>query len=198
VIDRDALRALLAQVDARLEAPLEVLIVGGAALLALCEDAQATRDIDAFASADLGAFRSALDRAVSERALAPVDFNARSSMFEALLPDSWERRVVWSPALSTRHIRLGTPSPADLAVMKTYRYSAKDAVDIARLAALPDFDFVAFRRGFLEVLPRAPGAPRYHAQSFAMAWNALRPSEPVELDDLLAGEGGSRRPRRKR
>jgi hypothetical protein len=186
MIDRDGLRDTLARVDSHLASPVDLLLVGGAAMLALCEDAQATRDLDAFPGPGLAAFRRGLAEAVQRGALAPLDLNDRSRMFESLLPEGWEERVRVCGQLSTRRIRLCTPSPEDLAVMKVFRYRAKDAEDIARLAALPDFDFPAFRRGFELVLPIATGDPRYHAQSFCLAWNALRPGQPLSVEALLA------------
>lgn len=185
MIDRDQLATLLARLDSHLDHPVDLLLVGGAAVLVLCEDATATRDLDAFPTEDLAAIERALAEVVEQDGLGPVDLNRRSTGFESFLPEDWEKRVRWSERLSTQHIRLGTPCPEDLAVMKLFRYASKDAIDIARLASLPDFDFEAFRRRFLRVLPVAIGDQRYHAQSFALAWNALRPGKPVEVDALL-------------
>jgi hypothetical protein len=188
LISRDDLAAALARADGRLEEPAELLLVGGAALLVLCPDAVATKDLDAFPTESLGRIAQALAGAARETGA--IDIDTASRGFEIYLPDDWQERLRTSAELSTRMIRVLTPAPEDLAVMKVFRFAAKDAEDIARLAGLAEFDREAFLRRFLAVLPAAVGEPRWHSQSFTLIWNALYPDRPLDPDALLGSVEG--------
>ena len=183
LITRDGLKVLLAQLDRLVDAPVELLLVGGAAVLVHSTEGVATKDLDAFPTESLWRLQDALE-AHSEEA-PNVDLNTTSAGFETYLPQAWEERIQLSDEFSTQRIRVFTPSPEDLAVMKLFRYVAKDAEDIARLASGASFDPAAFRSRFLSTLPVAIGQPRVHAQSFALVWNALYPSEPATIESVL-------------
>jgi hypothetical protein len=188
LISRDDLRVLLAGADGRLQDPAELLLVGGAAVLVLCPDAVATKDLDAFPTDSFRRLAGALrDR---EGEAEGIDINTASCGFESYLPEDWPERIRTSAEFSTAKIRVLTPAPEDLAVMKVFRFVAKDAEDIARLAGLADFDRDAFLRCFLSVLPAAVGEPRWHAQSFVLIWNALYPDRPLETGEVLELAGG--------
>ncbi len=187
LITRDGLKVLLAQLDGLVDAPVELLLVGGAAVLVHSTQGVATKDLDAFPTESLGILQAALE-AHSQPAPA-VDLNTAGSAFESYLPEGWEERVQRSAEFSTQRIRVSTPCPEDLAVMKLFRYVAKDAEDIARLAAGSAFDPAAFRSRVLSTLPVAIGQPRVHAQSFALVWNALYPGEPTTIEAVLEAAG---------
>jgi hypothetical protein len=187
LITRDGLKVLLARLDRLVAEPVELLLVGGAAVLVHSPDGVATRDLDAFPTESLQHLLNALAR--SPEVASTIDLNTSSSAFESYLPEDWVERVQRSAEFSTTRISVLTPSPEDLAVMKVFRYVAKDAEDIARLAALEAFHRVDFLSRFLSVLPIAVGEPRIHAQSFSLVWNQLYTDDPVEIEDLLREAG---------
>ena len=187
LITRDGLKVLLAQLNALVDEPVELLLVGGAAVLVHSTEGVATKDLDAFPTESLRILQAALE--AHSQAAPAVDLNTTSTGFESYLPEGWEGRVQLSDEFSTQRISVFTPSPEDLAVMKLFRYVAKDAEDIARLAAISAFDPAAFRSRFLSTLPVAIGQPRVHAQSFSLMWNALYPSEPATIDSVLEAAG---------
>ncbi len=184
LISRDDLASALARADGRLEGQADLLLVGGAAVLVLCLDAVATKDVDAFPTSSLPRLSEALG--VGGSGSPAIDVNTASRGFEIYLPDDWQKRLRISTEFSTRMIRVLTPALEDLAVMKVFRFAAKDAEDIARLAGLADFDRDEFLRRFLAVLSAAVGEPRWHAQSFCLIWNALYPDRPLDPDGLPA------------
>lgn len=183
LISRDSLNSILKQLDKHLKKEVEIVLVGGGALLVLTPDSTATRDLDAFPTDTLKLVQAALFDLRDK--IGPVDLNIRSAGFESYLPEGWDRRIVLSEEFSGASIKVYTPTPEDLAVMKVFRFNAKDAQDIARLAALSQFKRDEFKKRFLSVLAVAIGEPRWHAQSFSMIWNRLFPDDAIETDDLL-------------
>jgi hypothetical protein len=183
LLGRDDLQAILAGAAARLVEPVDIIVVGGGAMLVLAPEARSTRDIDLLPTAGAEAFRRAVTGAHG------IEVGTAAAAFEVLLPDGWESRLALAVELSGPSLRAFTPAPEDLAVMKLFRFLAKDAEDIRKLAALPGFDRDAFRERFLSTLPTAIGEPRWHAQSFALIWNALYPDDPVEEGAILASAG---------
>jgi hypothetical protein len=183
LISREMLKHILELTDKRLKREVEVLLVGGGALLVLAKNSTATRDLDALPTDTLSFFQDALRKIKGE--IRGIDLNTRSVGFESYLPDGWEERTVLSKDFSTANIKVYTPCPEDLAVMKVFRFSAKDAQDIARLAGLPRFKPSVFKKRFLSVLPAAVGDPRWHAQSFSMIWNSLYPKQSIDTDDVI-------------
>ncbi len=187
LITRDGLRMVMAQLDGLVNDPVELLLVGGAAVLVHSPDGVATRDLDALPTESLQTLLTAL--ASHPEVAATVDLNTASAGFETYLPEDWEDRIERSEDFSTAHISVFTPSSEDLAVMKLFRYVAKDAEDIARLAATELFNAASFKTLFLTVLTTAIGQPRLHAQSFSLVWNELYPDNPVDIDELLKAAG---------
>jgi hypothetical protein len=185
LITYDVLSRLLRGAAEHLDREVDIIIVGGSAVLAWCPHGTATRDIDAMRTEGTGAFIKAVHEWCLAHDEEPVDVNTSADPFEVFFPDDWRDNVRTSDALSTGPLRVHLPRPEDLAVAKVFRFVAKDAEDIARLSALASFDRKVMMTGFLNVLPFAIGNPREHALSFAMAWNRLYPDEPVELENLL-------------
>ncbi len=185
LLTREDIRRLVLGVGPLLPRPVHILVVGGAAVLALCPEGSATRDIDAMRTEDIDVFLDAVRKWSSGEGSRRIDVNTRSDAFEVYFPEDWRERVSVVDDLSTPMVQVLVPSPEDLAIAKVFRFGAKDADDIALLAALPGFDRQRFREGFLNVLPVAIGNKRWHAQSFAMAWNRLWPDSPVDAEDLV-------------
>ncbi len=183
LISRDDLKYLLARLDRVISEQVDLLLVGGSAVLVLCPRAVATKDLDAFPTDSLHHLSRALKNIRTQDET--IDLNTASAAFETYLPDDWQSRIIISAEFSTNSIRVFTPAAEDLAVMKVFRYVAKDAEDIVRLADLGNFHSEDFRSRFLDVLPVTIGDTRRHAQSFCLAWNALYPDRKHEIDEVL-------------
>ena len=69
--------------------------------------------------------------------------------------------------------------------MKAFRYYAKDAQDIKKLAALKRFDLNKFKKRFLQMLPVVIGETEIHAGSFTMIWKKLRPNSNIDTEKVL-------------
>jgi hypothetical protein len=163
------------------------LIVGAAVTLLCADDERQTDDIDTLAG-------SALEIAmqVGARQNPPVNVSARGDMFDNYLPEDWEsrRRQVFPFSPGSHHLRVFVPCPEDLAVMKVFRFLAKDQDDLYRLAHLPDFDRNLFQKSFISVLRFSVGDKRRDALSFAQTWNALFTSEPpLDTDEVMRRAG---------
>ena len=182
-------KAFLRALDRAMPAPdAEITLIGGAAVALLCADEERqTDDIDTLAS-------EALEDAtrVGAQQVPPVNVNARGDMFDNHLPEDWEsrRRQVFPFTPGSHRLRVFVPCPEDLAVMKVFRFLAKDQDDLYRLAQLPGFDRDRFKESFLSVLRFSIGDKRRDAQSFAQAWNALFHDEPrIDTDEVLRRAG---------
>lgn len=143
LLDRKMFKSIIKKLDGRLQEETRLLLVGGSAVVVLCEDAEATKDLDAFPTENLNRI---LDAVKDESSMEFVDINTMSSSFEPYLPEDWESRVLHSSDFSGKYLQIFTPCPEDLAVMKVFRYVAKDAEDIEKLARLKTFDRDAFRK----------------------------------------------------
>lgn len=170
-LDRPTLVRILHSLDRGLDEPADLILVGGAALLLLVDDARVTFDLDALGSPGLARIERVAANLQVDGASVPL--SSRSAMFEGHLPDDWSQRLRWHALPHLQRLRVGTPAPEDLAVMKVFRLLSKDADDILRLAGLAGFDRDLFRRGFESALPSAIGDPRWHAQSFKLVWERL-------------------------
>ena len=188
LIDRVALLITLRQLESWAESELQVVLVGGSAVVALVRDAEATRDVDMLWTDEMRALVERLGPAKWEALAAKLALSLRADPFEVHLPDDWRTRAVRHEDLSVGELSVFTPSLEDLAVMKLLRFNAKDAQDIRRLAEVP-FNRDLFRTLFLRVLPYAIGDLWWHAQSFEMLWNRLYPDSLVEADELMRAAG---------
>jgi hypothetical protein len=177
-LDRAKLLEILQAVDDELLEPANLVMVGGAAVLLLTETARVTMDVDLMGTEGI---EHVIE--VAERQAIRV-FSLRSDAFEIFLPEDWRDRIRWHE-LPFARLAVGTPAPEDLAVMKVFRFLAKDTDDIASLFRSPGFDREAWKSRFIATFPFAIGEPRWHAQSFSMIWSRLVPDEVLELDDLL-------------
>ena len=138
LVTRDELRSALARAAGRLEGTIDIIVAGGGALLVLTPDARATRDVDLLPTPGVAALRQAMSDDGS------IDVNTSVAAFETFLPDGWEGRLLLSEEFSGPSLRVFTPAPEDLAVMKVFRFLAKDAEDIRRLARLEGAEAALF------------------------------------------------------
>jgi hypothetical protein len=156
-------------------------------VVALVPDSEATRDIDLLWTDSLRSLVERLGRPEWDRLATGIALSLRADIFEMNLPEDWQSRARRISDLCFGNLAVFTPAPEDLAVMKMFRFNAKDAQDIQRLAAV-DFDRERFKGSFLAVLPYAIGSRGWHAQSFEMLWNRLWPEVALSAGELLADE----------
>lgn len=187
-IGREELSDLVQKLEQLTGHPLDVVLVGGAGVMALTPQVRPTRDIDILWTDSLLELRAIIGPEAWEGLCSFASLSARSDPFEVYLPNDWEERAVQS-SLSTALVRVLTPCPEDLASMKVFRLLARDADDIQALSLLAGFDRTAFRRAFCATLPFAIGAPSWHAESFGMVWNGLYPEHPVRPESVLIEAG---------
>jgi hypothetical protein len=189
LIDRLELRNRLHRLNAALNHSLDMIIVGGAAVVGLVDDAEATSDIDLIRTIDLDDLGNSLEGQEVLDLARDLGISTASDAFEIHLPESWLERRQELVELGGNHLRVFVPCPEDLAAMKLFRFHAKDAADIEKLSSLPDFDPFLFRSSFLASLAAAIGHSRLHAQSFVMVWNVLMPEQAMDIDQVLAAAG---------
>ena len=170
-MDRRDLERALAHLDVLCPGPVELTLVGGAAVALLVPDTRVTFDLDAMAGPGLPGLLAALAEhdAADER----PPLSTRSDAFELFLPPDWRERRIVHHLSGLRRLTVLTPAPEDLAVMKLFRFHAKDADDIARLSQRPGFDRERLRTAFETTLPGALGDPAWHRQSFQMIWERV-------------------------
>ena len=193
LITYDRLSRVLEGASTNLERSVDILLVGGSAVLVWCPDGTATKDLDAMKTEGIGAFIDAVRRWCLTQGEDLVDVNTRADPFEICFPEEWRDNVHRSSELSSGTLGVHVPRPEDLAVAKVFRFVAKDAEDIRRLSALSLFDRKIFLAGFLNVLPFVIGDPREHALSFAQIWNRLYAGEALDFETLLKRAGLSSR-----
>ena len=186
LITRQNLKKYIQEAQKDIDEPVDIIIVGGAAVLVLCPSGTATRDIDTLSTDNIDSFIKAMKKAATRLEDHPIDVNTRSDPFEIHMPRDWRDHLVLSSEFSTPMIKIITPRPEDLAVAKVFRFQAKDAEDIKKLASLKQFDRSRFLDGFLDVLAVAIGDRHWHAQSFVMAYNGLYKDEHLDEDTLLS------------
>ena len=184
LIDRKALRTYLKQVDDHLTEPVELILIGGAAVLILCENARATHDLDVMPEKGMQQLQRAVNELTRQQKASRIDINTRADPFETCFPPDWRSRLVSVSAFTFKNLKVLVPTPEDLAVSKVFRFFAKDVEDINRLASLPGFDRDIFLSAFRETLSGAVGDARWYAQSFRMLWEHLYPQWTLN-DDLL-------------
>ncbi len=186
LIDSNILHTFILGLDKHLESPIEIVLVGGAAVIVLCSTTivEITKDIDVISTTDSSILAQAIMKAVILDEIPELDINSRVQAFETCLPEDWENRIVKSDIFSSEMVSIFTPCPEDLAISKLFRYHSKDVEDIKLLAQLPTFDRDAFHSRFLRLLPVAIGPLRYHAQSFILLWKALFPHVPINEDEI--------------
>ena len=182
LVDRRSLKAIVRRLDAHLKEEVQIIIAGGSAVVVLCPEAEATKDIDVFPTEELDKIVKLAKSASPDHSF---DINTAVGSFESYLPDDWESHAVHSTEFSGKHIQVFTPCPEDLAVMKVFRYYTKDAQDIQKLAMLKTFNLNRFKKRFLQMLPVVIGNKRTHAGSFAMIWKKLKPKSSIDTDKVL-------------
>jgi hypothetical protein len=155
------LRRILEQIDAALETPTELVIRGGAALLALGFEGRTTVDIDVlpasrFAEADLR-------RACAAAGLAwnPPDKDFPAGDYLEVVP---EQTLVLpvpgpeSPPYNTvfrgRNLTVRTPPAGDIAIGKLKRLDPEDLADIGFLVSRFGLDAAALREAFARLPAR--------------------------------------------
>ena len=174
------------------ELVVDLVVVGGAAVLLLSDSVHVTTDIDVFQTTGLRSFSQLIGIQEWGRLQLELNLSTAADMFATQLPLDWEKRTVMQPGVSTERVRVMTLSPEDLAVMKIFRLNSKDAADIQALATSSHFDPELMRTLFLSALPDVIGRPEWHIQSFLMIWNSLYPDNRISADELVNARPESR------
>ena len=123
----DYLKSVLLAVDEEAElelgcsgAPLEVVVVGGSALMLMeLTNRDVTRDVD------MVEFDSRLKGILARH----PELNSRAFVHMRFLPDGWDERLV-DLRLPTKVVKYYAPSVEDLAIMKLYSARDQDREDL--------------------------------------------------------------------
>jgi hypothetical protein len=151
--EADELRRFLIAVDAALEVPASIVVIGGSALALGYGGTATTSDIDTYES-HLAAIDKAAERARAETGLSiPI----RNSAI-AQLPSHYERRLVrMLPALSNLLVRV--VDAHDLAASKLVRGNEHDRQQLRQLHDLVRLDLATLIERFDDVLEQYVGDP---------------------------------------
>jgi hypothetical protein len=168
--DATLLERFLRAVDEELEAPQDIIIIGGAALSIAYRNSYATRDIDLWSSPE-PVFWEACRRA---RARLHLDIPV-SPAGVAQAPHDFESRLLPVEHLGLKRLKIWVPERHDLAMMKTVRGAANDLEAIREmheeaplaletlLSRFHETDVMGsrgmFRLAFLEVVALLFGEP---------------------------------------
>ncbi len=145
---REQLKEFLAAIDAALDRPAELVVIGGSAAALHYGVARATRDIDTWtnvgpalaAAADEARTATGLDVPLQKSGVAdaPVDFESR---LERVLPD-------------LRRLKVLVPERHDLVLMKAVRCYEHDLATIAEIHAYSPLDADVLVRRFRDEMTR--------------------------------------------
>jgi hypothetical protein len=154
--DATLLKRFLRAVDEELEAPQDIIIIGGAALSIAYRNSYATRDIDLWNSPG-PVFWEACRRARARLRLhIPV-----SPAGVAQAPLDFESRLLPVEHLGLKRLKIWVPERHDLAMMKTVRGAANELETL--LSRFHETEVMGsrgmFRLAFLEVVALLFGEP---------------------------------------
>lgn len=167
----DDIRHTLTELDALLDQPTDLTLIGGAAVALILDDPElVTKDIDAF-----GISRTLLKLA---RTLT-IDIDTAAI---ADLPWNFEDRC--SVALRLPFLEVRVPDPHDLVLSKIMRWSPGDEDHVLRLHTRRALDLETLLVRYLTEMTHAIGDPRHRR------WNLLACIETLfgEVASLRAGE----------
>lgn len=143
----DEVKAALSELDAKLDKPTAMTLIGGAAVAMILDDHDlVTKDIDAF-----GASRSLLKLA---RTL-PIPFDPAAI---ADLPWNFEDRC--AVALQLQHLEVSVPNAHDLTLSKIARWSQSDENHVLLLHARQLLDYETLIVRYRTEMTHAVGDPR--------------------------------------
>ena len=132
------LAAFLREVDRHLDAPCDVVLIGGAVLSLAHRSKYATHDIDVLAAG--AGFEVAVARAqITSADPIPVQF-----ITVADLPWNYEDRLEFLPVVGLSKLKVIRPEKHDLALMKVGRGSRHDFDGL--LSKIFDLDYFVYKR----------------------------------------------------
>jgi hypothetical protein len=153
-MDRSELIAALRDLDAELAEPVDIVIVGGAAMILHFGAARATRDVDVVAvQGNVTAYRNAV-KAVAEARGLPADWVSDAAKgFASVLPEDYRTRI--EPLeLGTTHLHLFVLGRPEQAALKIIALREQDLEDLdLLLPQLTDLD----RRTLVAIMNHVAG-----------------------------------------
>jgi hypothetical protein len=165
-VDAASLRQAFERIDAALESPTELVIRGGAALLALGFEGRTTVDIDVlpasrFVEADLRRACEATGLAWNppDKDFPPGDYMEVVPEQTLVLPIPGSGGPPYDTVFRGRLLTVRTPPAADLVVGKLKRLDPEDVADIQFLVTRYGLDEAAVREAFSRLPARFRGDP---------------------------------------
>jgi len=149
---KDELLRFLDDVDAELEAPADLVVIGGAAAAIAYDVARATRDIDSWSALD-GALSKALERA---RAQSPLDIPVEHAAV-ADAPWEFESRLLQLDPERWSKLRVHVPERHDLVLMKCVRGYEHDLETAASIHQRHGLDLDTLIQRYLEEMSHIVG-----------------------------------------
>ncbi|MBS1124848.1 MAG: hypothetical protein H6Q90_7076 [Deltaproteobacteria bacterium] len=163
--DATAIEATLAAIDAALAAPVEITILGGAAVALHTHDAGvATKDIDTWQLGSIAATRLAAAAAKSQIEIGPASIADLPYEFES-------RRQRILPSLIRLSVYL--PEIHDLALSKMLRWSDGDERHLQVLHANSPLDASVLVERYMAEMQHAIGDHRRHRQHLILCIESL-------------------------
>lgn len=154
-----------AAIDAALDQPLKIIVIGGAAVALVTRDASiATKDVDSW---QLGVAEHERLRA----ACAGIDLEIGPATV-AEMPWNFEDRIVRILPELVR-LQVSTPEPHDLALSKILRWYDGDEHQIRHLHAHRPLDPNVLVDRFRDEITHVTGVPRRHRENLIAAIDAL-------------------------
>ncbi len=130
--------------DREIEAPAQLVVGGGAAMVLAYDHPLATEDVDAFAAKGglrIAELAEAARAVAAELDAAPDWLNAHFETFTGVLPDGYGERL--RPVFRGARLRVDALGPEDLLIMKCFAGRDKDRPHARRLVHLAsDLDLV--------------------------------------------------------
>lgn len=132
-MDKGDIVEALREVDRRLSAPCDVLLIGGAAMILHFGAGRATRDVDGvLLRGDVGALRRAVAAVAGERGLPEDWLSDAAKGFADILPSDFWERVTPLP-LAFERLRLFVLGRAEQVAMKVLALREQDLEDLELL-----------------------------------------------------------------
>jgi hypothetical protein len=179
----EMVRFLLA-LDAELDGPVRVTIIGGAAIGLVYDPTHATTDID-LVPVGSAAFWTAVERATRKLAHAvPV-----SSVAIFAAPYQYEDRLLRLDLPGLVKLMVDVPEAHDLALMKVARGEGHDLAAVADMHRLHAFELDRLVERYWETLTQVTGSPEEFRLSFLTLIELLFGAAPADgVEARLRGE----------
>jgi hypothetical protein len=179
----DELKQFLLEIDRELETPVDIIVIGGAAMALAHRSTRATKDIDLWSTTALpGSFRSAVER-VRIRTGIRIPIGETP---EAEPPEAFEDRIKPYPLEGATTLRVFVPERHDLVMMKAARGEAADLDAILDMHRDQPLDLRILVERFAEMVPVGP-PERFRLRFLSMVAAVFGESAADEIEKRLPG-----------